>query len=783
MGLFTILRRGLWKQKGTVIGIAVLLFASYFAACMALMVHINADRYVQDEMSRLGYGDITAWISEMDNLDRLAEEIRGVSLVGSVDIQPLIYSGYQINGMRSDNEGQLLFYDEESYPYQFLNDTLDGYQIVDRIESGEIYISPAMQSTYDVQVGDEIRFSLSRGMEAAVFTVGGYFEDPFMGSSMIDMKSFLINREDFETVLGTIQDISDLNILARQGAMLHISGANNNGISVMDLNGEINRRTALPAYTEFVYTRTSMEGFMLILQNIFTGFLSAFAILLLIVAMIVMGHSISAAIETDSKDMAVLKTLGYTGRNLRFVQVMLYMTGIVAGMAVATLCAALEAGLVARMTVTSTGFLMPSDLPYGVCLLVAVGIIGLFIIFVYVRTSRIMKIAPVQTINGTGRKQFSVIKVNTFSEGKMLVLKLAIRQLTTGTARYIGVCLVAVFLTFFLSVIGRMGTWLGANGEGLMDAFSAADHDIGFQPVHEMDMDEVEEIISSYAQIQGRYRIAMQEVIVNGADYTANVLDEPEEFHILSGSICYGDDEILITDFVAENLGIGIGSNVIVSNGQRDEEYRVSGIYQCANETGGNIGMSEEGYARIGSTDGYIWCYHYILSDSSRNEQIMNALNEDYRLDADIHTNSWSGLDGIVDTMHLLIMVMYVIVALCIAVTIALTSSRFLHAEQKDMAILKSIGLITRELRVSFAARFGMAVLAGAIIGMGLSSLLSDSIITALLRSFGISVFRSSFDFAGGVLPVLVVTVLFMLFAYAASRRLKQLGMVNLMNE
>lgn len=58
---------------------------------------------------------------------------------------------------------------------------------------------------------------------------------------------------------------------------------------------------------------------------------------------------------------------------------------------------------------------------------------------------------------------------------------MALRQLTAGARRYSGACIVAILLVFFASMIGRMDTWLGADGKGMMDAFNPADHDIGVQ--------------------------------------------------------------------------------------------------------------------------------------------------------------------------------------------------------------------------------------------------------------------------------------------------------------
>lgn len=65
---------------------------------------------------------------------------------------------------------------------------------VETVGQGEIYISPAMKSGFEIGIGDTIQFELTRKNEYIRFEVAGYFEDAFMGSSMIDMKSFLISR-------------------------------------------------------------------------------------------------------------------------------------------------------------------------------------------------------------------------------------------------------------------------------------------------------------------------------------------------------------------------------------------------------------------------------------------------------------------------------------------------------------------------------------------------------------------------------------------------------------
>lgn len=82
----------------------------------------------------------------------------------------------------------------------------------------------------------------------------------------------------------------------------------------------------------------------------------------------------------------------------------------------------------------------------------------------------------------------------------------------------------------------------------------------------------------------------------------------------------------------------------VTVNGQMGE-FEVSGIYQCANGTGTNIGMSIGGNARIDDITGYIWCRHYILEGGSVRDYVYDYLEEHYR-GIDVHTNSWSRRTG-----------------------------------------------------------------------------------------------------------------------------------------
>lgn len=792
MDVITLLQAGRRGRRGSRIGISVLIFVVSLTLATAIAVWLNSGQYISQEMNRLGFGDITVWINSRVETDAAAAETGNLDEVAEVRVQPLVFAGYEINGVHSDTEGQLLAYEPEAYPYRFLSLDLDGYAAQPAMEPGDIYLSPVMREHYNARIGDRIHFELARDGGDAVFTVKGYFEDPFMGSSMIDMKSFLIGKTDFERVLTDIRTADSFQVLGREGAMLHIFQAEDSLLPYAEFNSLLHERTLFGSGTEFVYSYTSIYGFMLVLQNLFTGFLAAFSAILTFVAMIVMGHSIVSTIEQDYKDMGILKTIGCTSAKLRLVQVFQYGILLVIGMASGLAVSGVAADAVSKIMVTSTGMRIPTAVPYGTCLFVFLQILVIFILFIYLKTIRIAGISPIRAINGqiqgndSGRPGSGGAGTEGRKTGinpRALSLSLAVRELASGKRRYMGIFMVTVLLVFFSSAIGRMNRWLGPEGEGLMNAFSAADHDLGVQPMRTVDMGEVERMIASYSPIEESYQLAMQNVAVNGVDYTANVINEPERFHLLAGEPPIGADRIVVTEFAAEDLGAGIGDLVTVSEENRKQSYQISGIYECANEMGGNIGMSREGYERIGDINGFIWCYHYILSDSGGKDEALAALQAAYRVDVSVHTNSWSGLEGIVSTMHTLTVFMYIVAALFIFIVMFLIGSRLLHTEQRDMAVYKSIGFTAGRLRLAFTLRFGVVVASGAAVGVLLSGVFADRMIASVLKLFGIGSFHSGFGPAGSVTPAGMVTGLFLLFAYLVSGRVKKAELTALMND
>lgn len=778
-----IIRAGMKRHKGSLFGIGVLLFLTALFLTVVLMTAFAGNSYIREEMERAGFGDLTAWTADVPDMEFLLGNIREQEGVEDAKVQKLIFSEYEANGVESDSEGQMIpWVSSESgistrSRYHFFENSLSEYaKAPAEIMEDEVYVSPSMKSMMDLEPGDTIIFPIARGGRNIGLTVAGYYEDPFMGSSMIGMKGFLISEKTYEKILSIIEE-SGMDALARNGSMIHIETAE--GVTISEINRVLTTNTPLSIYTEFIHSAETIAGFMVILQNAFSALFAAFAVVLLAAALAVMGHSISGMVEQEWKNFGILKTIGFTGKQLAGQVMMQYMTAVGSGVMLGMLIAVPVSKRISRMMVTTTGVLLPIRFPILPCIGVMTILLLISAGFCVLCLGRLNRISPMAAIRRESGEQGNLRKHMEYKRripdirAKGLTFHLALRQVLTGKRRYISTCLVAAMLVFFASLAGRINSWLGVDGKGMMDAFNPADLDLGVQVLGKLPAQEMEQVVLSYTDITDSYLLAMPSVSVNGTNYTANVITEPERFHISVGQTCMREDEVVLTEVLAADLGAEAGDLVTIRGNKGSREFRVSGIYHCANDMGANLGMSREGYLSIGEDDSRLWCHHYFLSDPSRKQALKEELEQTYGGDVHIHENSWPGLFGIISAMHLLIFFLYGVSAIFVCIVTGMAGARILDTERKDIGIYQSIGCSVEMLRLSFALRFGFVAAVGAVIGTLAAVCFTDAIVSSVMRIAGISNFASENTPGSIFFPGLIVIFLFLGFAWLLADRIR----------
>ena len=100
-----LLMADLKRHKGSLSGVFILVLLVCTALGTVLSIWMNSERYLREEMERAGFGTLTAWVSNVPDMDALAANIADLEAVGNVDTQVVIYSDYTVNDQDSDSEG------------------------------------------------------------------------------------------------------------------------------------------------------------------------------------------------------------------------------------------------------------------------------------------------------------------------------------------------------------------------------------------------------------------------------------------------------------------------------------------------------------------------------------------------------------------------------------------------------------------------------------------------------------------------------------------------------
>lgn len=771
----TLVLAGLKKQKGSSIGLFLLMFIITISLSCVLCIWSNAESYVQDEMNRVGFGDIVYWLGQTEYMDELKEATGDVAGVEKVTLERSLDTKLVVRGKESAMTSMQLF--AEPCPFKlFVGETIDYADEVMPPQKGELYVPISYQAIFGARIGDSVQIKDA----SKSFTIKGFFEDPTCGSTTMGIKNVLISEADLDEIWKENELTTDASQSTgtRNFYIMRVFRTPDAGIKSRDLQRKISEEVSFENALIQAYSKEFYAQFMLLIENIFVGLLLAFVAVLLMVALIVMGHCISSSLELGYVDLGIQKAIGFTSGNLKLSLFLQYLIVLGLGLLVGLPASSLLVRLINSLIVPVTGIRIPDRMPVLV-LMASFGLILLILfVFLMLQVSRIGRISPMMAIRGGKAEVFFTSRFQSAIRGKSLQLSLALRQLTSGAKRYAGACLIASLLVFVLAFCMRIHGWLGEDGSGMMNLLGVASvngrtYDFAISYEDDTLREEVEAKIAKYSPIQTVYRTQTLSAQLDGNDCLLNVISEPEYFHILEGRTCKYENELVITKMVAADLGLKIGDTIPLAIGDRKKDFIVTGLNQCANDLGNNVSINMEGLDFLGVTEQNCY-YNYQIEDPDKEDALLSELKSCYGTELDVDSNTWSGIEGIVGAANALKLLMFVICTIFIFVVVFLTGSKILYQEQHDLGVYKALGFYSGQLRASFALRFFLVAVIGAVIGMVMGMALTDPIASRMFYLLGVGSFETPFDIPQMVACMLFVVTAFLVSAYLVAGRIRK---------
>ena len=778
MEIFTLLKANIRHKKGSFVSIMILMLIVSMSFTAIFSLKDNCINSIEKALDSINASDLTLLISNAALSDELLDSVKNHPSVKTVVSEEAVaVFGAEFGDIKNGHIWMMARLTDE---YRLLNKDLSGYaENTPALQQGEIYTSQGVGTLLECNIGDTIKVNTLAGVRE--FTIKGFVVEPVSGCSTMGYKIVFVSDADFAQLqtealtLGTADEQADYRVLQIYQA--------DKSISDSQFKRQLNEDTGIVNHATGSLLRSQSSYYTNIFPDIILSVLLIFVAFLVAIVLIVIGHSISTSIEMEYTSLGVLKAQGFTEGRIKVIFAAQYLFAEIVGAVIGVILAVPFIQFFGNIFQPILAIPAENHVSAGASLLFILLVLVVSTLFIFIATRKIGKISPMKAISGGKEDIYFTSRFNAPIVKKALSSSLALRQFTANKRRYIGTTLIIAILMFFMISMNVLGNSM--DSKSAMESMGMFSYELSLtytDSVSDSQVEEIEDVIESYTEIDKKYTFSPVYMSLNNSDYLCAVYKNPEVMIMTEGRYPQYDNEIAITDILAEELDLNIGDKVTVSNSSFTSECIITGINVYAVDTGLNFSMPLVAAQKLGIED--IYYYTYSLKDASKCVAIADAINEAYPdivvAEAD-ETDSEQDLYAV--ARNAMTVVIYVISVVFSMVVVMMVCKKAFLQERRDIGIFKSLGFTSASLRLQFAVRFLIVSLIGSALGTVLSFFFTEKVLTMVFRLLGISSFNAQFNLMSFAVPVAIIAVSFFTFAYLASEKIKTVEIKELVIE
>lgn len=780
MEIVTLLKANIRHRKGSLFSITMLMLIIAMSLTAVLSLKENCLKIIEDAHEIADTGDAVVFISDRRLTEELKHSIENHEMVERVVDYGAVITEKAAAGKNETTNSWMLMKVHENI--RLFSENLTGYE--DKIQplaKGEIYVPQGVLTSLGCQVGDKMKIETIGGEYE--FVIKGVVLEPMNGSAVIGYKQVFVSDEDFEQMLSAVK-VRETEEKTSDAHVLMIYKSEDCTLTDTQFRRQLNLDTAITDHGFGSLTKTMSIHYTNLFTEIIGAILSVFILLLLVIVLIVMGHSISTGIEMDYVDLGVLKAEGFGKGKIRLVFVLQYVLAELIGAVAGILLAIPLTQILGNVFQPITAVIAENHVSLSKSLGLITIVIAVSAVFIFAITHKIGKISPVRAISGGADEIYFDSRIKTPICKRGLSVSLALRQLISSKRRYVATIAVVSILVFFMMTIMILGNVLTSKTAVESMGGIYTDCDIHFDnDVSDEKLAEIEAEVEKITSIEKKYYMTWVYFSIDGEETMSCVYRNPEVIMTTEGRAPLYGNEIVITDILAEELNLELGDEVTVGYQENKESYIITGIYSNLNDTGMNFAMSLEGAKKIGFD--YVVYGGYSLEDPEKRFEIEKVLND--RFGDILEVTAISNTNLLDETYEIAINAMRVVIfsfsIIFALVVVIMTCAKAFAREKKDIGIYKAMGFDSSVLRLQFAFRFLLVAVLGSAVGAVFSILFSGKILTTILRSIGVTSFVVEWNAFTLFVPIGVICVCFFLFSYIAAGRIKKIEVRQLVTE
>ncbi|SEH42795.1 MacB-like core domain-containing protein [Ruminococcus flavefaciens] len=781
MEIITLLKANIRRRKGTFISIVILMFIISMALTLIFSIRKSCDDSLNDAYSCAKSADVTVMLKDALLTDEMRQKLDNEAIIDHYTVTPTAVISYGIDSPKVSNKNSC-FFTPLTEGIKLVNEECNGYaEKIPPLSKGEIYLSYGSKSKFKCNIGDKVTAHTISGDYD--LTVKGFVVEPMFGAMVIGWKWQFISQEDFDMIMAAnAAENSDDH--CGTGYIVQIYKPDDCTLSDGKFRRQVNLDTDIISNAWGSMTKDTSTHYTNIYSDIIMGILLVFILILATVVLIVMGHSISTGIEMDHTNLGILKSQGFGNSKIRISILLQYLIAEVIGGVLGIFCGLPLIGIITSVFDTISGCITETHPALCKTLLYLLAIIEISVVFIIITTHKVCKISPIRAISGGRNEIYFDSRIKLPISAKLLSPTLAVRQFTSAKRRYAASVIIAAILVSFMLMSNALSAAINSRKAGETMGIEVKDVIINFNEMTQKDqIDDIMETVKEYDPIHRRYVSLGTYISLNGEEIYCRMDFYPEDIITTKGRAPKYDNEIVITEMVADEFDLKLGDIVKIAKFDNHKEFVICGIYQSMADTGMSTSITEEAGESLGLHKRTDYC-SIMLEDETKAEEIKTALENKYgdtlKVTLGKSDDENKLIESAIEIMRLIIYSFSMFFAL---VVVSMVSSKAFTQEKTDIGIFKSQGFTTGKLRLQFAVRFLIVSILGALLGTLMCSLFMNKLLTFLLKGIGVTNFYTPLTPASILIPAAAICVCFFLFALLVSRKIKKVGIRQLITE
>ena len=794
MDVLVLIKNNIKYKKGSFTSIIILMMIISLSVTAIVSLKKNFPDSIRAAYERVYDGNITLNICDRFLTSDMVDEVAEHPLVKKVEVlKALSPDGFKFSNGKEGNNGIMIMQINERVD-RFWNEEGSGFlEEIPDIGKGEVCLPRALAEDSGVHIGDSITFSF--GEDSYSFVIRGLIEEPVCGSTFIGLKVPFISKEDFEELYAERKVIveSSQELLYDLYDIVYISQADDSDLSDSRFAAVLNNDTEMGSFASGILTKSESLYYQGIMPDITLNIFLAFVIILTVIVFVVMSNSISSSVELNYTDLGILKAQGFDAGRLKLVFLGQYMLAEIIGVVVGFLLAVPLVTYLPRVYEPLIGIKIYGGVDILLSAAILLGLLILSAAFIMLISEKVGRISPIRAVSSGRSEVYFDSRLNVPVRGRFLSASIALRQFTSGKKRYLASIAIASLIVFFLlTTTGMTDATTSDNAQRAMGATSenvAIAVPVEYSPENteyvNKQFELTECVIREYSDYTERYRLATKYMLLDGQNVACRISEDDEGFVITKGRVPRYDNEIVVGQLFAEDMGYGIGDKLKVAYRGKEGEFIVTGFCAGLIDTGRFFGMTGDGARTLIDDFSVHWAGYKIKNpDPDVLDQIEERLKRELPEDCSVDIYEPGTSSDVFKQMAAAIKaVIYIISIFFALVVVSMVCTKTFVREKTDIGIYKALGFTSANLRMQFAMRFLIIAFFGIIIGTTLSLAFSEQLLSYLLRSMGIVNFVIDYRFITVFLPVVAVALSYFCFAYMVAGKVKKVEVRNLITE